>query len=134
MSKVNEINFGSIERELQSLGEQEAKILARRRELLDFLQEAVATATSIRSTATDCEPQTISGQNPVLGRSVSELGLKGKPRKIFPDAGILHTIRDVVTCSRAEMLSISGLGETSVDDIENALRELGLTLGMRIIS
>ena len=133
MSKVNEINFGSIERELQSLGEQEAKILARRRELLDFLQEAVATATSIRSTATDREPQTISGQNPVLGRSVSELGLKGKPRKIFPDAGI-HTIRDVVTCSRVEILNISGLGETSVDDIENALRELGLTLGMRIIS
>lgn len=66
-----------------------------------------------------------------LGMLVSDLRLSLRASNCFEEAGIA-TLRDLVSRSREELLEVRNLGETTLQEVEDKLREIGLHLGMEI--
>ncbi|MBU6221933.1 MAG: DNA-directed RNA polymerase subunit alpha [Planctomycetes bacterium] len=66
-----------------------------------------------------------------LGMLVSDLRLSLRASNCLEEAGI-STIRELVSRSRDEMLEMRNLGDTTLQEIEEKLRELGLQLGMDV--
>lgn len=66
-----------------------------------------------------------------LGMLVSDLRLSLRANNCLHEAGI-ETIRDLVARSREELLEVRNFGETTLQEIEDKLRELGLQLGMDV--
>jgi DNA-directed RNA polymerase subunit alpha len=64
-----------------------------------------------------------------LGMLISDLRLSLRASNCLEEAGIA-SIRDLVSRSREEMLEMRNLGDTTLQEIEEKLRELGLHLGM----
>jgi DNA-directed RNA polymerase subunit alpha len=66
-----------------------------------------------------------------LGMLVSDLRLSLRASNCLEEAGV-STLRDLVARSRDEMLEMRNLGDTTLQEIEEKLRELGLHLGMDV--
>jgi DNA-directed RNA polymerase subunit alpha len=66
-----------------------------------------------------------------LGMLVSDLRLSLRASNCLEEAGV-STLRDLVGRSRDEMLEMRNLGDTTLQEIEEKLRELGLHLGMDV--
>ena len=66
-----------------------------------------------------------------LGMLVSDLRLSLRANNCFEEAGI-SSLRDLVSRSREELLEMRNLGETTLQEVEEKLRELGLHLGMEV--
>ncbi|MFM7108925.1 MAG: DNA-directed RNA polymerase subunit alpha, partial [Planctomycetaceae bacterium] len=66
-----------------------------------------------------------------LGMLVSDLRLSLRANNCFDEAGIT-TLRDLVSRSRDELLGMRNLGDTTLQEVEEKLRELGLHLGMEM--
>ena len=66
-----------------------------------------------------------------LGMLISDLRLSLRANNCFEEAGI-STLRDLVSRSREELLEMRNLGETTLQEVEEKLRELGLHLGMEV--
>ena len=64
-----------------------------------------------------------------MGMSVAALGLGGRAANCLHELGI-QTVRDLVGRSREELVDIRNLGESTLEEIEQKLREIGLSLGM----
>jgi len=64
-----------------------------------------------------------------LGMLVSDLRLSMRASNCLLEEGI-KTLRDLVARSREEVLGMRNAGETTADEIEEKLKELGLALGM----
>jgi DNA-directed RNA polymerase subunit alpha len=68
-----------------------------------------------------------------LGMLVSDLKLSLRANNCLHEEGI-QTIRDLVVRSREELLEVRNFGETTLEEIEEKLAELGLKLGMPVPS
>ena len=66
-----------------------------------------------------------------LGMLVSDLRLSLRASNCLEEAGI-SSLRDLVCRSREEMLEMRNFGETTLQEVEDKLRELGLHLGMAL--
>jgi DNA-directed RNA polymerase subunit alpha len=64
-----------------------------------------------------------------LGMMVSDLRLSGRAANCLHEEGIA-TIKDLVHRTREELLEVRNFGETTLQEIEEKLQELGLRLGM----
>jgi DNA-directed RNA polymerase subunit alpha len=62
---------------------------------------------------------------------VSDLRLSGRAAKCLHEEGI-DTVRDLVGRAREELLEVRNFGETTLQEIEEKLQEIGLRLGMEI--
>jgi len=78
--------------------------------------------------------QTIGGDGAMeakLNMSLSELNLSVRAGNCLESENIM-TVRDLVTCTEDQMLEVRNFGETTLAEIQQKLRELGLHLGMRV--
>lgn len=66
-----------------------------------------------------------------LGMLVSDLRLSLRASNCLHEEGV-KTLRDLVTRSREELLEVRNFGETTLQEIEEKLQELGLRLGMDV--
>jgi DNA-directed RNA polymerase subunit alpha len=66
-----------------------------------------------------------------LGMMVSDLRLSLRANNCLHEAGI-ESLRDLVSRSREDLLEVRNFGETTLQEIEAKLRELGLELGMSL--
>jgi DNA-directed RNA polymerase subunit alpha len=66
-----------------------------------------------------------------LGMLVSDLRLSLRANNCLEEAGI-SSLRDLVSRSRDELLEMRNLGETTLQEVEEKLRDLGLHLGMEV--
>ncbi|MGB8853889.1 MAG: DNA-directed RNA polymerase subunit alpha [Pirellulales bacterium] len=66
-----------------------------------------------------------------LGMLVSDLRLSLRANNCLDEAGIA-SLRDLVSRSREELLEMRNFGETTLTEVEEKLRELGLHLGMAV--
>ncbi len=66
-----------------------------------------------------------------LGMLVSDLRLSGRAANCLHEEGVL-TLRDLVSRSREDVLAMRNAGDTTADELEEKLKELGLHLGMEV--
>lgn len=66
-----------------------------------------------------------------LGMLVSDLRLSLRANNCLEEAGI-SSLRDLVSRSREELLEMRNFGETTLTEVEEKLRELGLHVGMAL--
>jgi DNA-directed RNA polymerase subunit alpha len=66
-----------------------------------------------------------------LGMLISDLRLSLRASNCLEEAGI-GSLRDLVSRSRQELLEMRNFGETTLHEVEEKLREIGLQLGMEI--
>jgi DNA-directed RNA polymerase subunit alpha len=66
-----------------------------------------------------------------LNMSLSELNLSVRAGNCLESENIM-TVRDLVSCTEDQMLEVRNFGETTLAEIQQKLRELGLHLGMRV--
>ncbi|MEY3206499.1 MAG: DNA-directed polymerase subunit alpha [Planctomycetota bacterium] len=66
-----------------------------------------------------------------LGMMVSDLRLSLRANNCLEEAGIA-SLRELVSRSREELLEMRNFGETTLTEVEEKLRELGLHLGMAV--
>ena len=64
-----------------------------------------------------------------LGMLVSDLRLSGRAANCLHEEGI-STLKELVGRSREELLEVRNFGETTLQEIEEKLQDLGLRLGM----
>jgi DNA-directed RNA polymerase subunit alpha len=62
---------------------------------------------------------------------ISDLRLSLRASNCLEEAGI-GSLRDLVSRSRQELLEMRNFGETTLHEVEEKLREIGLQLGMEI--
>jgi DNA-directed RNA polymerase subunit alpha len=62
---------------------------------------------------------------------VSDLRLSLRASNCLHEAGI-ESLRDLVSRSREELLEVRNFGDTTLEEIEGKLKELGLHLGMEV--
>ena len=60
-----------------------------------------------------------------LDMSTAEIGLSVRTTNCLEERGIF-TVRDLVHCSREDLLSISNFGEKTLDEVYLALESVGL--------
>lgn len=68
-----------------------------------------------------------------LGMLVSDLRLSLRASNCLHESGI-ETMRDLVSRSREELLEVRNFGETTLQEIEEKISDLGLHLGMHVPS
>jgi DNA-directed RNA polymerase subunit alpha len=68
-----------------------------------------------------------------LGMVLADLNLSLRAKNCLHEEGI-QTIRDLVSRSREDLLEVRNFGETTLEEIEEKLGELGLKLGMPVPS
>ncbi len=68
-----------------------------------------------------------SGNEQVLGRPVTDLGLSVRARKALQLLGI-HTLGDLAARTEAELMGVKNFGATSLDEVKAKLTEQGLAL------
>jgi DNA-directed RNA polymerase subunit alpha len=66
-----------------------------------------------------------------LGRSLAELNLSVRATNCLESEGI-NTVRDLVKKTPDELLQVRNFGETTLDEVNEKLTQLGLRLGMRV--
>jgi len=66
-----------------------------------------------------------------LGMLISDLRLSLRASNCLEEAGI-GSLRDLVSRSRQELLEMRNFGETTLHEVEEKLRDIGLHLGMEI--
>lgn len=62
-----------------------------------------------------------------VGGPVDRLDMSGRAKLFLKRAGI-RNVSDLVRCSRKYLLTLKGIGDTSADEIERALQDIGLSL------
>ncbi len=83
------------------------------------------------SKKTEVEEQERTRLEALLSQPIEILGLSNRPKNCLKDNKIL-TIGDLVVKTREELKLLRNLGEKSIDEIEEKLKEHNLSLGMKI--
>jgi DNA-directed RNA polymerase subunit alpha len=70
-------------------------------------------------------------QEAKLNMQISELHFSVRAKNCLDHASI-HTVRDLVTRTEDQLMEIRNFGDTTLTEIQEKLRELGLRLGMKV--
>ncbi|HVT26755.1 MAG TPA: DNA-directed RNA polymerase subunit alpha [Lacipirellulaceae bacterium] len=105
-----------------------AKIL--RKHLNPFVQYT-ELGPQVRSPARESTMAIDSNLEAKLSMPISELNLSVRAGNCLESENIM-TVRDLVTRSEDQLLEVRNFGDTTLTEVRNKLRELGLHLGMRL--
>lgn len=117
---------GSINPELALV--ESAKIL--RKHLNPFVQYT-ELGSQVRTPARGAVVATDTALESKLNLNISELKLSVRAGNCLESENIM-TVRDLVTRTEDELLEVRNFGETTLTEVQEKLRELGLHLGMRL--
>ena len=105
-----------------------AKIL--RKHLNPFVQYT-ELGPQVRSPARDMPLNIDAGMEAKLAMTLADLNLSVRASNCLESENIM-TVRDLVTRSEDQLLEVRNFGETTLTEVRNKLRDLGLHLGMRL--
>lgn len=105
-----------------------AKIL--RKHLNPFVQYT-ELGPQVRSPAREMSAGIDSALDAKLAMNLSELNLSVRASNCLESENIM-TVRDLVTRSEDQLLEVRNFGETTLSEVQQKLRSLGLHLGMRV--
>jgi DNA-directed RNA polymerase subunit alpha len=99
--------------------------------LKDHLGIFIHLDESIREEESDVESEELSGIEAVLSKRIDELDLSVRSVNSLKNANIL-TLRDLVRKSEKDMLETKNFGKKSLEEVQEVLDKLGLSLGMNV--
>jgi DNA-directed RNA polymerase subunit alpha len=105
-----------------------AKIL--RKHLNPFVQYT-ELGPQVRSPAREISSASDPGLESKLSMSLADLNLSVRASNCLESENIM-TVRDLVSRSEDQLMEVRNFGETTLTEVRNKLRDLGLHLGMRL--
>ncbi|HEV3457164.1 MAG TPA: DNA-directed RNA polymerase subunit alpha C-terminal domain-containing protein, partial [Thermoanaerobaculia bacterium] len=73
----------------------------------------------------------LAGLDALLAKQIDELDLSVRSANSLKNANI-HTLRDLVRRSEKDMLETKNFGKKSLEEVQEVLDKLGLSLGMEV--
>jgi DNA-directed RNA polymerase subunit alpha len=99
--------------------------------LKDHLTIFIEAEESIREDGHDRDADELAGMDALLARTIDELDLSVRSANSLKNANI-HTLRDLVRKTEKDMLETKNFGKKSLEEVQEVLGNLGLSLGMSV--
>ena len=99
--------------------------------LRDHLGIFIQTEESLRHDSGDLGREELAGLDALLAKQIDELDLSVRSANSLKNANI-HTLRDLVRRSEKDMLETKNFGKKSLEEVQEVLDKLGLSLGMDV--
>ncbi len=99
--------------------------------LRDHLGIFIQTEESLRHDTGDLGREELAGLDALLAKQIDELDLSVRSANSLKNANI-HTLRDLVRRSEKDMLETKNFGKKSLEEVQEVLDKLGLSLGMDV--
>lgn len=99
--------------------------------LKDHLGIFIQTEESLRHDGSDLGREDLAGLDALLAKRIDELDLSVRSANSLKNANI-HTLRDLVRRSEKDMLETKNFGRKSLEEVQEVLDKLGLSLGMDV--
>lgn len=99
--------------------------------LKDHLGIFIQTEESLRHDGSDLGREELAGLDALLAKNIDELDLSVRSANSLKNANI-HTLRDLVRRTEKDMLETKNFGKKSLEEVQEVLDKLGLSLGMDV--
>jgi DNA-directed RNA polymerase subunit alpha len=99
--------------------------------LRDHLGIFIQTEESLRHDGSELGREELAGLDALLAKNIDELDLSVRSANSLKNANI-HTLRDLVRRSEKDMLETKNFGKKSLEEVQEVLDKLGLSLGMEV--
>jgi len=99
--------------------------------LKDHLGIFIQTEESLRHDGGELGREELAGLDALLAKNIDELDLSVRSANSLKNANI-HTLRDLVRRSEKDMLETKNFGKKSLEEVQEVLDKLGLSLGMDV--
>jgi DNA-directed RNA polymerase subunit alpha len=99
--------------------------------LKDHLGIFIQTEESLRHDGGELGREELAGLDALLAKNIDELDLSVRSANSLKNANI-HTLRDLVRRSEKDMLETKNFGKKSLEEVQEVLDKLGLSLGMNV--
>jgi DNA-directed RNA polymerase subunit alpha len=99
--------------------------------LKDHLGIFIQTEESLRHDSGELGREELAGLDALLAKQVDELDLSVRSANSLKNANI-HTLRDLVRRTEKDMLETKNFGKKSLEEVQEVLDKLGLSLGMDV--
>lgn len=99
--------------------------------LKDHLGIFIQSEDGLRHEGGDLGREELAGLDAILAKQIDELDLSVRSANSLKNANI-HTLRDLVRRSEKDMLETKNFGKKSLEEVQEVLDKLGLSLGMDV--
>jgi DNA-directed RNA polymerase subunit alpha len=99
--------------------------------LRDHLGIFIQTEESLRHDGSELGREELAGLDALLAKNIDELDLSVRSANSLKNANI-HTLRDLVRRTEKDMLETKNFGKKSLEEVQEVLDKLGLSLGMEV--
>ena len=99
--------------------------------LRDHLGIFIQTEDSLRHDGGEHGREELAGLDALLAKNIDELDLSVRSANSLKNANI-HTLRDLVRRTEKDMLETKNFGKKSLEEVQEVLDKLGLSLGMEV--
>jgi DNA-directed RNA polymerase subunit alpha len=99
--------------------------------LRDHLGIFIQTEESLRHDGGELGREELAGLDALLAKNIDELDLSVRSANSLKNANI-HTLRDLVRRTETDMLETKNFGKKSLEEVQEVLDKLGLSLGMEV--
>jgi DNA-directed RNA polymerase subunit alpha len=99
--------------------------------LKEHLGTFIQTEESLRQEGGEMGREELAGLDALLAKQIDELDLSVRSANSLKNANI-HTLRDLVRRSEKDMLETKNFGRKSLEEVQEVLDKLGLSLGMDV--
>lgn len=99
--------------------------------LKDHLGIFIQSEESLRHDGSELGREELAGLDALLAKNIDELDLSVRSANSLKNANI-HTLRDLVRRSEKDMLETKNFGKKSLEEVQEVLDKLGLSLGMDV--
>ncbi len=101
--------------------------------LKEHLGVYIQTEESLREIGGEGGREDLAGLDQILAKTIDELDLSVRSANSLKNANI-HNLRDLVRRTEKEMLETKNFGRKSLEEVQEVLDKLGLSLGMNVSS
>ena len=99
--------------------------------LKDHLGIFIQSEESMRHDGSELGREELAGLDALLAKNIDELDLSVRSANSLKNANI-HTLRDLVRRTEKDMLETKNFGKKSLEEVQEVLDKLGLSLGMEV--
>ena len=99
--------------------------------LRDHLGIFIQSEESLRHDGSELGREELAGLDALLAKNIDELDLSVRSANSLKNANI-HTLRDLVRRTEKDMLETKNFGKKSLEEVQEVLDKLGLSLGMDV--
>lgn len=99
--------------------------------LKDHLGIFIQSEESLRHDGSELGREELAGLDALLAKNIDELDLSVRSANSLKNANI-HTLRDLVRRTEKDMLETKNFGKKSLEEVQEVLDKLGLSLGMDV--